>query len=388
MANSFENSAYDYEAFFTLNLDLLCIASTEGYFLRINNSWEQILGYTIQDLLNVKIIDLIHPEDQEKTLQALSNLDSGIAIHTFINRYKHKNGQYKYLEWCSKPLHGIIYASAKDITDRKLKEEAFIRNEKRLKAMIESQSNYIIRLDRAFNYLQVNKKFYNDFAWLYPKDDLVGFNCFDCIHEEQLGSLEEWAALSLAEPGQTFQIEVLHKARNNEKFYILWEYTCLTSDEGNGIEFQVLGINITEKKELDNKQRLEKEKELLEMSSPITQLWDGILLLPIVGMVSAQRAHNIMHSLLKKIAETQSKVLILDISGVGVIDSEVANHFIKMSKATKLMGCICTICGISPAISQTIIELGINIEEIKTTGSMKDALEQGLLSTGLRLINV
>jgi rsbT co-antagonist protein RsbR len=124
------------------------------------------------------------------------------------------------------------------------------------------------------------------------------------------------------------------------------------------------------------------------MSTPITQLWDGILLLPLVGIMSAARAQSIMTSVLKKISETQAKVFILDISGVAVVDTEVANHFIKLSKATRLMGCACTMSGISPAVSQTIVELGIQIEEINTTGTMRDALEKALELTGTRLVNI
>lgn len=383
-----DNSSFYYEAFFTLNLDLLCIASTEGHFLKINASWESILGYTIEDLLNVKMLDLIHPDDQEKTLEALQTLDSGVTLLSFSNRYKHKDGHYKHLEWRSRPVGSLIYASAKDITDLKQREEEFQRNEKRLNAMVESQSNYIIRLDTNFNYTQANKKFSQDFAWLYGTENLVGLNCFESINEKHLGDLDQWAKLSLAQPGFTFQKEIVHKGINNTELHILWEYTCISGEQEGAIEFQGWGINITSKKELEAKQRLEKERQVIEMSTPITQLWDGILLLPIVGVVSAKRAGSIMQAILKKITDTQAKIVILDISGVAIVDSEVANHFIKLSKATRLMGCHCTICGISPAISQTMVELGITMEEINTTGTMRDALEQGLKASNLKLISI
>ena len=112
----------------------------------------------------------------------------------------------------------------------------------------------------------------------------------------------------------------------------------------------------------------------MEMSTPVTQIWEGILLLPLVGLIDSKRAQDIMNASLAKIAETQARSFILDISGVGVVDTAVANHLIKVTQATRLMGCECAISGVSPAIAQTIVELGIDVGEVKTTANMRDAL--------------
>ncbi len=126
-------------------------------------------------------------------------------------------------------------------------------------------------------------------------------------------------------------------------------------------------------------------KSLMEMSTPVTQIWNGILLLPIVGIVDSKRAQDIMHAALAKIAETQARVFIIDISGVAVVDTAVANHLIKITKATRLMGCSSTISGVSPAIAQTIVELGIEVGTVKTTATMKDALSDGFSRLGMEI---
>lgn len=126
-------------------------------------------------------------------------------------------------------------------------------------------------------------------------------------------------------------------------------------------------------------------KSLMEMSTPVTQIWNGILFLPIVGIVDSKRAQDIMNATLAKIAETQARVFIMDISGVAVVDTAVANHLIKITKATRLMGCTCTISGVSPAIAQTIVELGIEVGTVKTTATMKDALSDAFSRLGLEL---
>jgi rsbT co-antagonist protein RsbR len=126
-------------------------------------------------------------------------------------------------------------------------------------------------------------------------------------------------------------------------------------------------------------------RSLMEMSTPVTQIWNGILLLPIVGIVDSKRAQDIMNAALAKIAETQARVFIMDISGVAVVDTAVANHLIKITKATRLMGCSCTISGVSPAIAQTIVELGIEVGTVKTTATMKDALSDAFSRLGMEI---
>ncbi len=124
-------------------------------------------------------------------------------------------------------------------------------------------------------------------------------------------------------------------------------------------------------------------RSLLEMSTPVTNIWDGILLLPLVGLIDSRRARDVMNATLEKIAQTQARLFILDISGVGVVDTAVANHLIKISRATRLMGCESIISGVSPSIAQTIVDLGIEVGDLKTTSTMKDALATAFAELGM-----
>jgi rsbT co-antagonist protein RsbR len=123
-------------------------------------------------------------------------------------------------------------------------------------------------------------------------------------------------------------------------------------------------------------------RSLMEMSTPVTEIWNSLLFLPVVGIIDSRRSRDIMNATLNKIAETQARVFILDISGVGVVDTAVANHLIKITRATKLMGCETTISGVSPAIAQTIVDLGIDVGEVKTTATMRDALADAVDAIG------
>ena len=121
---------------------------------------------------------------------------------------------------------------------------------------------------------------------------------------------------------------------------------------------------------------------MLEMSTPVTKIWDGVLFAPIVGIVDSKRSVDIMNKALSSIADTRASTLLLDIGGVAVVDTAVANHLIKIAKAAVLMGCKTIISGISPAIAQTIAELGIELGAIQTTSTIESALRESITRPG------
>jgi rsbT co-antagonist protein RsbR len=123
-------------------------------------------------------------------------------------------------------------------------------------------------------------------------------------------------------------------------------------------------------------------KALLEMSTPVTPIWEGILLLPLLGILDSHRTQDVMSKTLGKIAETRAKALVLDISGVSAMDTAVANQLLKITKATQLMGCETILSGLSPAIARTLVELGVNIGEVRTTATLRDSFELALKTIG------
>lgn len=119
---------------------------------------------------------------------------------------------------------------------------------------------------------------------------------------------------------------------------------------------------------------LRQTDEISEISTPVIQVWDGILALPIIGTLDSARTQIVMENLLQKIVETGSQIAILDISGVPAVDSLVAQHLIKTVSATRLMGAECIISGIRPEIAQTVVHLGIDLADVQTKSSLASAL--------------
>jgi rsbT co-antagonist protein RsbR len=130
---------------------------------------------------------------------------------------------------------------------------------------------------------------------------------------------------------------------------------------------------------------LRQTSEITEISTPVIQVWEGILALPIIGTLDSARTQVVMENLLQEIVETGSTIAILDISGVPAVDSLVAQHLIKTVAATRLMGAECIISGIRPEIAQTIVHLGIDLSNIVTKASLASALKY---SFGLLQIQV
>lgn len=129
----------------------------------------------------------------------------------------------------------------------------------------------------------------------------------------------------------------------------------------------------------------EQTRALMEMSTPVTSLWDDILMLPIVGLVDSKRAQEIMTSSLDRIAASRAKVFIMDISGVSVVDTAVANHIIKIIRATRLLGCQSILSGLSPAVAETLVELGVDIGHARTVSTLRDALSDAFHLLGYRV---
>ncbi len=124
------------------------------------------------------------------------------------------------------------------------------------------------------------------------------------------------------------------------------------------------------------------QQELMELSTPVVQLWDEVLALPLIGTLDSSRTQVVMESLLQRIVETGARIAIIDITGVPTVDTLVAQHLMKTVWAARLMGADCIISGIRPQIAQTIVHLGVNLHDIVTKSTLADAFVVALQRTG------
>jgi len=154
----------------------------------------------------------------------------------------------------------------------------------------------------------------------------------------------------------------------------LWKVTLLLDRLG------LLSTEIHQKSResiINNQQR-----ELLELSTPVVKLWDGILALPLIGTLDSERTQIVMESLLQSIVETGAAIAIIDITGVPTVDTLVAQHLLKTVAAARLMGAECIISGIRPQIAATIVHLGVDLNSVATKATLADAFALALRRTG------
>ncbi|MCX6252616.1 MAG: STAS domain-containing protein [Bacteroidetes bacterium] len=148
----------------------------------------------------------------------------------------------------------------------------------------------------------------------------------------------------------------------------------LTDELKNREKIQLELQGKLEKIQEQQKTIIQQQEDLMELSSPVTKVWDNILILPVIGTLDSQRTQVMMENLLNKIVSTSCTISILDITGVMTVDTQVANHLLKTVTAARLLGAECIISGISPAIAQTIVHLGIDLASIRTKATLQDAM--------------
>jgi diguanylate cyclase (GGDEF)-like protein/PAS domain S-box-containing protein len=155
------------EKFFSVNLDLLCIADMDGNFVRLNKQWEHVLGYTVDELQKQKFMDFVHPEDVEATLHALEGLRENEQVLDFVNRYGCKDGSYRYIEWRSQPHGDLIYSAARDIT-------AKVREQQDVQRIVETAERFL-----QFYGDHVDYQWVTDELLYLSEADYVAFNLYD-----------------------------------------------------------------------------------------------------------------------------------------------------------------------------------------------------------------
>jgi PAS domain S-box-containing protein len=141
------HTAEELNIFFSESLDLLCVADTDGFFRRVNPEWERTIGFPIEQLEGLKFLDLVHPQDLDATLAALDRLAAGHPELRFVNRYRTNKGGYRHLEWRAFPRGDLIYAAARDLTERIEADQAIRTSEARYRLIAENTADVIWILD-------------------------------------------------------------------------------------------------------------------------------------------------------------------------------------------------------------------------------------------------
>jgi methyl-accepting chemotaxis protein len=347
----------------------------DGTVVSANENFLSILGYESDEVVGKHHRIFCDPSYAESQAYAefWQKLGRG-EYHADEFKRITKNGSEVWLQASYNPVFDKdgepvrVVKFATDVTATKLQTAEY---EGKIEAINRAQA--VIEFDLEGRVITANENFLRIFG--YALDEVVGKHhrifC-DPGYAETPEYTQFWQKLGR---GEYEADEFKRITKDGAEVWLQATYNPIFDMEGRPLKIVKFASDITVEVQ-------RRSLALLEMSTPVTKIWDGVLFAGIVGIVDSKRAVDIMNKALSSIEDTRANTLLLDIGGVAVVDTAVANHLIKIAKAAVLMGCRTIISGISPAIAQTIAELGIDLGSIQTTSTIESALRDSIITPG------
>jgi len=247
-------------------------------------------------------------------------------------------------------------------------------------AILEQIPTPVVAMDRDFNIIYVNPTGCEFLG--KSRDEFEGRKCYDCLKTSHCQTPE-------CRTRQAMESDSIITARNEVRVngkVIPVEYIAAPLKNNNG---EIIGgleyiVDITERVRSE-KMLFEQSRTINELSTPVIKLWDGIVMLPLIGVIDTHRAQQIIEQLLGSIVAEEARVAILDITGVPVIDTSVANHLLKTVAAARMLGAQVLVTGVSPDTAQTLVKLGVDFSLLRTCGSLRTGIDQAFDLLGLTI---
>ena len=215
----------------------------------------------------------------------------------------------------------------------------------------------------------------------YTEDEVLGHHMSMFYAEEDVrGGLAERELAAAAREGR-FETEGWRVRKDGSRFWANVTLSPIRDSTGELLGYVKVARDLSERREQEQLVQRQRD-EILELSTPVIQVWDKILVLPVIGTLDSLRAARLTDGLLERIARDQAEVVILDISGVPAIDTDVAQHLLKTVEAARLMGTASVLSGVRPETAQAIVHLGIELGTLRSRNSLRDALQLALQIVG------
>ena len=356
----------------------------DGTIITANESFLNLMGYSLSELQG-KHHRIFCSKDYSESAEYQAFWDKMNQGEFDTGEYVRlgKNGDAVYIQASYNPIldkDGQPYKVIKiasDVTTLKLETA-----EAQGKVTAIELSQGTIEFDMDGTIIRANESFLDIIG--YSLDEVKGKHhrmfCDD-TYSESAEYTDFWATLRSG----TFQHgEFKRIGKNGREVILRATYNPIFNLKNEPVKVLKIAEDVSKQRRMEG-EREKQQALIMEMSTPVMQLWDNILLLPVVGLVDSKRVQLIMETALQKILDYQAKLLILDIQGVPAVDSAVANHLIQITKATRLMGCTSIVTGISPEISQALVNLGIDLGDIQTQATLKDGVGFSLANLGMKL---
>jgi rsbT co-antagonist protein RsbR len=220
----------------------------------------------------------------------------------------------------------------------------------------------------------------------YRPEEIIGrhFSCFYPQDKIEAGFPEQ--ELKIAATEGRFEDEGWRVRKDGSRFWANVIVTALRDEAGNLLGFGKMTSDLSERKQAEET-IARQAQEILEVSTPVVQVWDGVIAAPLIGTLDSQRTEQFMERLLQRIVETNSPVALVDITGVPTIDTQTAQHLIETVTAVRMLGAQVVLTGVRPGLAQTLVHLGIDLSHIVTRSSMSAGLRVALDLLELQVVS-
>jgi PAS domain S-box-containing protein len=409
----------DYRTIFEISGAGIAIIEDDNTISSVNKAFEKLFGYSKEETEGrQKWTEFCMPEDRDRLngYHRLRREDPALAPHNYEARFIRKNGSFvdAYVTAALIPETKKSILDLIDISDLKRAEEALHKSHEELESRVKERTAELEKLNEALQaeagdrkraedsfreanaYLENLINYANAPIIVWDPDfkiirfnqafeRLTGYRTVDVIGkslETLFPDAQKEESMSLIHSttsGKRWEVvEIAIAHIDGTVRTVLWNSATLFAEDGVTIISTIAqGQDITERKraeEIISRQ----SKEILDISTPVLQIWERIVAVPLIGTLDSMRTQQLVEQLLQRIVETNSLVALIDVTGVPAIDTQTAQHLIETISAVRLLGAQVVLTGIRPAIAQTLVHLGIDLSNVNTCSSLSAGLGYAL----------
>lgn len=347
--------------------------TADGAIASWNDNARALRGYAAEEVVGQPVSIFYTAEDRAAGVPGRELRAAAEGGRTELEGWRvRKDGERFWAHVVLAPIRdrsGALAGFAKatrDVTERRHADAMF-------RGLLESAPDAMVIVAADGRIALVNRRAEELFG--YPRDELAGREVETLVPERfragHPGRRDGYLAQPRPRPmGADLDLHAVR--RDGTEFPVEISLSPLETDQGLMVSAAIR--DVTERRETELRLQHQRD-EILELSTPVIQIWDKVLALPIIGTLDSGRAARLTESLLEQIAEQQAEVVILDISGVPTIDTQVAQHLLRTVQAATLMGAASIMCGVRPETAQSIVHLGIDMGQLRSRTTLRDALQ-------------
>ena len=377
------DASFDVEAFGMLATEMYCSMDvTNGHIQKAWGGWAKLIGLSDVEIQSLPIYSFIHPDDVDAMRMALETITEARETGRFACRLRTQDGTYLDIEWTAKAgkLPGQVHAAGRDVTDLIAAKNAAQIQEDRIAQVAKGAPIVISVYNREGTFLAHVGAGLEKLG--LKQNQLLGMSVFDAFR----GADDALAYIRGALDGQ-------EAANTQDLGTTIWDnwFSPTRNAEGEITGAMSISTDVTDRER--SRQALEERLRVIEeqgrairvMSAPIIEVWQGILVVPVVGQLDEASAADMMERLLSTVVARGATFAILDLTAVDHVEPSTAEHLLRMVHALGLLGTQGLLSGIRPSVARALIELGIDLGKVRSVASLHAALRACMGSTRERV---